>query len=81
VAYSWIGERMAEEHRRDLAMHRAATRSPAEPGDYVIGASLHALEHQPRPVAIGPRRPVGHQVGTLLIRVGLRLGGAPMGTS
>jgi hypothetical protein len=81
MAYSWIGERMAEEHRRDLAVGRAATHSPAEVGDGYIGASLHAVEHQSRPVAIASRRPVGHQVGTLLIRVGLRLGGAPLGAS
>jgi hypothetical protein len=81
MAYSWIGERMAEEHRRDLAVGRAVTRSPAELGDYCIGPSLHTLEHQPRPVAIAPRHPVGHQVGSLLIRVGLRLGGAPMRAS
>jgi hypothetical protein len=79
MAYSWIAERMAEEHRRDLT----------------IGASLHAADQnshgqleleansQPQRYALNDegRRHFAHQVGTLLIRAGTRLGGASMRTS
>jgi hypothetical protein len=81
MAYSWIIERMAEDHRRDLTVSRAHSLSVPDPGDFTMGASLHSVEREPRHSPHEPRRPIGHHVGTLLIRVGMRLGGASMHTS
>ena len=93
MAYSWIGERMAEEHRRDLASARMENR-PARPGELAMGASLHTVDQnphvqpqleaksEPKLYALpGDRRHLSHQVGTLLIRAGTRLGGAAARTS
>jgi hypothetical protein len=94
MAYSWIVERMAEEHRRDLAVARMEHRK-ARPGELTIGASLHTVERNPHvqpqlqakpqhkpyaPKGAG-RHHFTHQVGTLLIRAGTRLGDASMRTS
>jgi hypothetical protein len=94
MAYAWVGERMAEEHRRDLAVARLNHRK-AQPGDLIIGASLHTVEQNPHRqpqlqdesqlevyglAGVG-RRHFTQQVGTLLIRAGTRLGGASMRTS
>jgi hypothetical protein len=91
VAYSWIVERMGEEHRRDLAVARLEHRE-AQPGDLITGASLHTVEQnpygqaqlqsnsQPQLYASGEAgcRHFSQHVGTLLIRAGTRLGGASM---
>jgi hypothetical protein len=87
---------MAEEHRRDLAVARIESRE-AQPGDLITGASLHTVELNPHvqpqlqpqadsqlQVYTSPgvgRRPLSHQVGTLLIRAGTRLGGVAMSAS
>jgi hypothetical protein len=79
VAYSWITERMVEEHRRDLTtgavLHPTARNSEVQP----------QLEANPQLQAYALdgeiRRHFAHQVGTLLIRAGTRLGGASMRTS
>jgi hypothetical protein len=81
MSYSWVVERMAEDHRRDLAVSRAHTPTAPDPGEFTMGVSLHTVGHGPSPAPRAPRRPIGYQVGTLLIRAGLRLGGASMRTS
>jgi hypothetical protein len=95
MAYSWIVERMAEEHRRDLAVARSENRSALQPGDLTVGASLHTVERNPHAQpqlqtesqlqlygSYGAgRRHVAQHVGSLLIRAGTRLGGASMRTS
>jgi hypothetical protein len=69
---------MAEEHRRDLSILGGAAEQvpgdvavPASPGSG-IGSGTHPSVE---------RHPIGQHVGTLLIRVGTRLGGATMRTS
>jgi hypothetical protein len=76
----WLVERMAREHRRDLT----ALARPIVPA--VTSVTDVTLAHGPaRPVTAAAlpvgrswRRPLGHQVGALLIRAGTRLGGATM---
>jgi hypothetical protein len=80
---NWIGTRLAEEHRRDLTL---PSRTDDRWGDdaYHLAAPAAPLRiHGAQPVAVGhmERRPIGHQVGTLLIRAGTRLGGATVRTS
>jgi hypothetical protein len=85
---------MAEEHRRDLTLlgpvrHQLTPpRSAAEV--HVLAPGKPSASHLIAPQHGDPvlrlrssadRRPVGHQVGTLLIRLGTRLGGASMRTS
>jgi hypothetical protein len=84
---SWIGERMVEEHRRDLA---ASTRTgiggdaerddPALMAEAVtaLGDQVAARESWKSGAA---RRPLAPSVGALLIRMGTRLGGTTMRTS
>ena len=86
MGYSWLGERIAEEHRRDLsilsgAAHTAhqAPRDPAASAADVLWPGVEQGSHHPGTPA--ERRPIGQHVGTLLIRVGTRLGGASMRTS
>lgn len=84
---SWITERMAEEHRRNLtALVRVESLRSVELGDdgptapRLFLASRPAVGHrmaQHRPVG----RPIGRQVGALLIRAGTRLGGASISPS
>jgi hypothetical protein len=85
--HSWIGERMGEEHRRDLgASTRSGIRWDAEgPDPDLIPASSVELGHQ---VPLRhtwehslPRRAIAPSVGALLIRMGTRLGGTSMRTS
>jgi hypothetical protein len=87
MMHSWIGERMGEEHRRDLGTTtRNAIRWDAEgPDPDLIPASSMELGRQ---VPLGntwedtlPRRAIGPSVGALLIRMGTRLGGTSMRTS
>lgn len=82
----WLAGRMAEEHRRDLTPS-GRVRAP--------WGGQHAAGHSAAPAALAAsrpvrlvetpqvlmRRPIGHQVGTLLIRAGTRLGGASIRTS
>jgi hypothetical protein len=85
---SWIGQRMVEEHRRDLgASTRNAIRWDAEgpdpdlmpmagtdPGHHVVPGDTWDRSL--------PRRAIAPSVGSLLIRMGTRLGGgASMRTS
>ncbi len=94
MVHSWLVERMAEEHRRDLtilgaARHQlSAENAPAEVNMFTSGKPLAshvvAAHHADPEMRLGTqseRRPVGHQVGTLLIRMGTRLGGASIRTS
>ena len=84
---SWMGQRMAEEHRRDLtASTRSAIRWDAEgpDPDLIPGASTEPGHH----VVLRdnwdqgvPRRAIAPSVGSLLIRMGTRLGGASMRAS
>jgi hypothetical protein len=72
----WLVERMAEEHRRDLtALVRPPVTSVTDVVLTPVGerAVLVAV-----PIGRSWRRPLGHQVGALLIRAGTRLGGATM---
>jgi hypothetical protein len=106
MVHSWLVERMAEEHRRDLtilgaARHQLTTRdqlttqsqltmqnaatevhmlAPGKPSASHLVAAPHA-DPAMRLSTPAMRRPVGHQVGTLLIRLGTRLGGASIRTS
>jgi hypothetical protein len=86
---SWMGQRMAEERRRDLtASTSSAIRWDAEgPDPDLIPESSTdlALAHH---VVLRdtwdervPRRAFAPSVGSLLIRMGTRLGGASMRTS
>jgi hypothetical protein len=84
----WLGERMGEEHRRDLLARTGPRKSdgaggqPAAPYSRVTGeASLRVVPPRIVPGGRTARRPIGHQVGALLIRAGTRLGGASMRTS
>jgi hypothetical protein len=76
----WIGERMAEEHRRDLtAIGPSACRAATPPAPVGGTPPLAASEVNE---GVHPwRRPFGHHVGALLIRAGTRLGGTTMTTS
>jgi hypothetical protein len=78
---NWIGTRLAEEHRRDLTLP-SRTDDRWDDDAYHLAAPLRIHGARP-PVAVGhlERRPIGHQVGTLLIRAGTRLGGATVRTS
>jgi hypothetical protein len=84
---SWMGQRMAEEHRRDLAASgRSAIRWDAEgPDPDLVATASTDLGHQVVPRASWdecmPRRTIAPSVGALLIRMGTRLGGASMRAS
>jgi hypothetical protein len=84
---SWIGQRMVEEHRRDLgASTRSAIRWDAEGPDPDLmpatGTDLapHVVLRETWDECV-PRRAIAPSVGSLLIRMGTRLGGASMRTS
>jgi hypothetical protein len=94
MVHSWLVERMAEEHRRDLTIlgdgrHRLTTQNAARDvhelapetpsASHVV--AVHHVDPALRLSTQVQRRPVGHHVGTLLIRLGTRLGGASIGTS
>jgi hypothetical protein len=70
----WLVERLALEHRRDLtALARPTVTSVT---DVTLSPHLErAATASAVPVGRG-WRPLGHQVGALLIRAGIRLGGA-----
>jgi hypothetical protein len=78
----WIGERMTEEHRRDLTAIGPSAGRPGMPA-----APPPVDGHQPLAASSADagdpawHRPFGHHIGTLLIRAGTRLGGATMTTS
>jgi hypothetical protein len=82
-----MGQRMVEEHRRDLSASTArAIRWDAEgpDPDLIPGASTEPGRY----VVVWdtwdegvPRRAIAPSVGSLLIRMGTRLGGASMRTS
>jgi hypothetical protein len=80
---SWIGERMAEEHRRALTtLIRAENRPSIPSGEPVVVAPRQIpntrLAADSRPAS---HRPIGRQLGALLIRAGTRLGGASVSPS
>jgi hypothetical protein len=81
----WMGQRLTEEHRRDLtAIGPSAGRTPApEPAPRVghLPLTVVASAAPVNPGVASWRRPFGHHLGTLLIRAGTRLGGATMTTS
>jgi hypothetical protein len=96
MLHSWMDGRMVEEHRRDLMLSATGfaagsmARSQVDEGLPTPAAQrslgLHPLELELEPDRARSqsglsRRPLGHQVGTLLIRAGTRLGGASMRTS
>jgi hypothetical protein len=84
---AWIGQRMVEEHRRDLSAATAsAIRWDAEgpDPDLIPGASTepgHQVMLQNTWDKCVPRRAIAPSVGSFLIRMGTRLGGASMRTS
>ena len=84
---SWIGQRMVQEHRRDLtASARTGVRWDADREDPALMAeAVNALGERlvtRESWEIGPpRRAIAPSVGALLIRMGTRLGGASMRTS
>jgi hypothetical protein len=73
----WLVERMAQERRRDLtALARPTVTSTT---DVTLSPGHErAVTAAAVPVGRSWRRPLGHQVGALLIRAGTRLGGATM---
>jgi hypothetical protein len=80
----WMGARMAAEHRRDLTPSRARTLAGESLDELSeLGASrrLNIVEQRSAPASHLARRPIGQQLGALLIRAGTRLGGASMRTS
>jgi hypothetical protein len=79
---SWIVERMAEEHRRDLiALIRTESQSSFELGDQAPAAPRLLVAGPPAAGRMTQHRPIGRQVGALLIRAGTRLGGASISPS
>jgi hypothetical protein len=84
---AWIGQRMVEEHRRDLSASTAsAIRWDAEgpDPDLIPGSSTepgHQVVLREAWDEVVPRRAIAPSVGSLLIRMGTRLGGASMRTS
>ena len=83
MMHSWIGERMADEHRRDLSASRAEMRGDAHRTDLAVAGidRTDAVVSHRGPDGLAPRRAIRPQVGTFLIRMGTRLGGASMRTS
>jgi hypothetical protein len=86
MVHSWIGERLAEEHRRDLASHARPQRRPSLVAPARVVVPTGAVHAERANVHLGEghgplRRAIGPHVGTLLIRMGTRLGGASMRTS
>ena len=79
----WIGERMTQEHRRDLVkLIGAENRSSRGLGDDLTPTAGKRPEQSPS--TVGRRvahRPIGRQIGGLLIRAGTRLGGASISPS
>lgn len=80
---SWMGERMAMEHRRDLVtLIRAEKRSPSDQGaDLALTAPERLAQSRSTAGRGVANRPIGRQIGALLIRVGTRLGGASISAS
>jgi len=83
MGYSWLGERMAEEHRRDLSiLSGAADQVSGDPAAVAYHVLLPGIGSGTHPAGtLAERHPIGPHVGTLLIRVGTRLGGASTRTS
>ena len=80
---SWMGERMALEHRRDLVtLIRAENRSARDQGDdLALTAAERPMQSRSTAGRRVAHRPIGRQIGALLIRAGTRLGGASISPS
>jgi hypothetical protein len=71
---------MAEEHRRELSTLSGAERPlrlEQKPIAATVDVLLPANGYSPHPGRSVDRSLIGQHVGTLLIRVGTRLGGGP----
>jgi hypothetical protein len=78
----WIGERMTEEHRRDLtAISAWAGRTPLSPTPAPEGGRSPLAASGTEAGVHGWHHPFGQHLGALLIRAGTRLGGATITTS
>jgi hypothetical protein len=87
MMHSWIGERMGEQHRRDLtASARPAIQWDTEGADPDLMVAVRTdlgdqvVHAHTWPDSL-PRRAIAPSVGALLIRMGTRLGGTSMRTS
>lgn len=81
---SWMGERMTQEHRRDLATLVRTANSPSSGLGDDLAPTAAMQQPAQRRVTTGGRaahRPIGRQIGALLIRAGTRLGGASISPS
>ena len=80
---SWMGERMTQEHRRDLAtLIRAVNVSSSGQGDdRAPTATKRPTQSQPATGRRAAPGPIGRQIGALLIRAGTRVGGASISPS
>jgi hypothetical protein len=79
---SWMSERMTEEHQRDLAMLiRAENRSSNNREDVAPSASTLLAQRRSTARHGVAHRPIGRQIGALLIRAGTRLGGTSISPS
>jgi hypothetical protein len=87
MVHSWLEGRMTDEHRRDLSvLSRGTQRVTGDQDPVHVAAALDAPSLQPqqhgsKPGTPAPRHPLAPHVGSLLIRVGTRLGGASVRTS
>jgi hypothetical protein len=80
----WMVEQLAEQHRQDLARAFGAHSKALRQQEMKGAASLEVVPAAGTPRQRGARSarpPVGHHLGNLLIRAGIRLGGASMRTS
>jgi hypothetical protein len=79
---SWMGERMTHEHQRDLAtLIRAGNRSSSNLDDVAPTAANPLAQSRSNVGRHVAHRPIGRQIGALLIRAGTRLGGASISPS
>jgi hypothetical protein len=77
---AWLTQRLADEHRRDLAAQFTAVHTrPAHGGRRQRPTRARAA--RPAEARSVAARPVGIVVGTWLIRAGTRLGGGAVRTS
>ena len=74
---SWMGERMTQEHQRDLAtLIQTEHRSSGNRDDVAPTAASRPGQSRSTAGRRVARRPIGRLIGALLIRAGTRLGGA-----